>query len=171
LAAGNNEDNFWVQLLVVVMLAAGAGIYGLVKSRAKVARREASDEVIEALIEQPSVSQKKRELHRGMELLDRVFLVGVIEHTDSADQRDITMRRLCFTEIVRRGELVAVASDALRVYTVDAQGFYGKSIRCWAMNELAARTGPGTGVAVAGETTEEPGRRTGTSPTTERIVA
>ncbi len=32
LAAGDSEDTFWTQLLVVVILAAGVGIYGMVKS-------------------------------------------------------------------------------------------------------------------------------------------
>jgi hypothetical protein len=35
-----------------------------------------------------------------------------------------------------------VASSALKVYTVDEQGFYGKSIRYEAMKELTTRTEP-----------------------------
>ena len=84
---------------------------------------------------------KKRDLTGGMELLDRKFLVPTVERTDSTDGRDITMRCLCFVELVRRNELWAVAGPALKVYTVDEQGFYGKSIRCEAMKELATRTG------------------------------
>ena len=51
LAAGNSEETFWVQLLVVVILAAAIGIYTLAKSRAKHIRRNTSDEIIETLIE------------------------------------------------------------------------------------------------------------------------
>jgi hypothetical protein len=47
---------------------------------------------------------------------------------------------LCFDELVRRGNLEAVAGPALKVYTVDKHGFYGKVIRCEAMKEMATRT-------------------------------
>jgi hypothetical protein len=51
------------------------------------------------------------------------------------------MRRLCFAELARRGELWAIVSSALKIYTLDEDGFYGKVIRCEAMAELAGRTG------------------------------
>ena len=94
-----------------------------------------------------------------MELLARNFLTGVVEQTNSPDQRDIEMRRLCFTELGRRGELWAIASTALKVYTLDEDGFYGKVIRCEAMAELAGRTRPGEDAAENPETTNEPDRR------------
>jgi hypothetical protein len=66
---------------------------------------------------------------------------------------------LCFTELVRRGELSAVAGKALAVYTLDEHGFYGKIIRCEAMKELATRTGS------SAESENPPSRpRTGTVP-------
>ena len=100
-----------------------------------------------------------------MELLARNFLTGVVEQTNSPDQRDIEMRRLCFAELTRRGELWAIASTALKVYTLDEDGFYGKIIRCEAMAELAGRTRPGEGAAEDPETTNEPGRsRTADKP-------
>ena len=69
------------------------------------------------------------------------------------------MRRLCFAELVRRGELWAVASIPLKVYTLDENEFYGKVIRYEAMAELAGRTPPGEGAAEKSETTNEPGRK------------
>jgi len=144
LAAGNNEDAFWVQLLVVVVLAAGAGTYSAVKSRIRRIKRKANDEIIETIFEQPRPSLKKRDLKSGMELLARDFLVGVVEQTETAGRRDVAMRSMCFAELVRRNELWAVASDALKVYTLDADGFYGKSIQCEAMRELSTRTSPDT---------------------------
>ena len=165
LGAAEDEGTFWIQLLMVVILAAGVGIYGLVKSRAKRLEQETRDEIIETIIEPPRPLVKKRDLSGGMELLARNFLVGVVEQTDSPDQRDIEMRRLCFAELVRRGELWALASNALKIYTLDEDGFYGKVIRCEAMAELAGRTRPGEGTAEDSETTNEPGRsRTGKSP-------
>jgi hypothetical protein len=165
LGAVEDEGTFWIQLLMVVILAAGVGIYGLVKSRAKRVEQEAHDEIIETIIEPPKPLVKKRNLSGGMELLARNFLVGVVEQTDSPDQRDIEMRRLCFVELIRRGELWALASNALKVYTLDKDGFYGKVIRCEAMAELAGRTRPGEGAAEDSETTNEPSRsRTGKSP-------
>jgi hypothetical protein len=176
LAAGDNEEGFWVQLLVIVVLAAGAGVYSIAKSRARrpvggalkelysrltsaaksaVGRRpvrfaelqKTEDKYPSSVIrpvssfEAAQPSAKGRDLKSGMELLAKGFLVGVVEQTDAIDQLDIAMRRLCFAELVRRGELTAVASDALKVYTLDEYGFFDKSIRCEAMVELAGRTG------------------------------
>jgi hypothetical protein len=165
LGAVEDEKTFWIQLLMVVILATIVGIYGMVKSRVKRVKLEAHDEIIETIIEPPKPLVKKRNLSGGMELLARNFLVGVVEQTNSPDQRDIEMRRLCFAELVRRGELWALASNALKIYTLDEGGFYGKIIRCEAMAELAGRTRPGEGAAEDSETTNEPGHsRTDKSP-------
>jgi hypothetical protein len=75
-----------------------------------------------------------------MELLTSDFLVEVVERTGSVEMRDVTMRNLCFNELVRRGELAALSSDALKTYTLDTEGVFDKSIRCQAMKELAYRT-------------------------------
>ena len=93
-----------------------------------------------------------------MELLARNFLVSVVERTDSPDQRDVAMRRLCFVELTRRGELWSLASTALKIYTLDEDGFYGKVIRFEAMAELAGRTRPDKGAVEDSETVNEPGR-------------
>ncbi len=175
MGAVEDERTFWIQLLMIVILAAGAGTYVMVKSRVKRAERQIRDETIETIIvpskplaaghaspENPPVSEiksRQRDLSGGMELLARNFLTGVVEQTSSPDQRDIEMRRLCFTELGRRGELWAIASTALKVYTLDEDGFYGKVIRCEAMAELAGRTRPGGDVAENPETTNEPDRR------------
>ena len=164
MGAVEDEATFWIQLLMIVMLAAGVGAYVMVKSRAKRIERQIHDETIETIITPPVVSfveppkplatghaspekstvseikPHQRDLSGGMELLARNFLTGVVEQTNSPDQRDIEMRRLCFTELGRRGELWAIASPALKVYTLDEDGFYGKIIRCEAMAELAGRT-------------------------------
>ena len=171
MGAVEDEGTFWIQLLMIVILAAGAGTYVMVKSRVKRIERRTHDETIETIIAQPVVSfveppkplatghafperpavsevkPRQRDLSGGMELLARNFLTGVVEQTNSPDQRDIEMRRLCFTELGRRGELWAIASTALKVYTLDEDGFYGKIIRCEAMAELAGRTRPGEGAA------------------------
>jgi hypothetical protein len=164
MGAVEDEGTFWIQLLMLVMLAAGACIYFLVKSRAKHVERHTYDEVIETIIDPPAVSSvslpkplaikhpagerpavseiepHRKDLTGGMELLARNFLVSIVERIDSADQRDIAMRCLCFNELVRRGQLAAIASVALKVYTLDEDGFYGKVISCKAMAELAGRT-------------------------------
>jgi len=163
MGAVEDEGTFWIQLLMVVILAAGVGVYALMRSRSRRVERQAHDETIETIIappkpaaiersapEKPSVvvSEAKprgKDLAGGMELLARNFLVSVVDRTDSSDQKDIEMRRLCFTELARRGELWSIASVALKVYTLDEDGFYGKIIRCEAMAELAGRTGPETG--------------------------
>jgi hypothetical protein len=184
MGAVEDEGTFWIQLLMIVILAAGAGIYVTIKSRAKRTERETHDEVIETIIETskspakisalppaapaerrriewPAASEIKprhKDLIGGMELLARNFLVGIVEQTDSSDRRDIEMRCLCFNELTRRGELWSIASNALKVYILDQDGFYGKVIRCEAMAELAGRTRPGEGAAEDTETTNEPVR-------------
>ena len=166
LGAVEEEGTFWTQLLMLVMLAAGAGIYILFKNRTKRLKQQIHDETIETIISAPKSSAKiavpaqpaslpgrriewpspaeikprQKDLAGGMELLARNFLTGVVERTDSPDQRDITMRCLCFNELARRNELWSLASAALKVYTLDEDGFYGKVIRCQAMAELAGRT-------------------------------
>ena len=73
MGAAEDAGTFWVQLLMVVILAAGVGIYGLVKSRAKRVEQETHDEIIETIIEPPKSLVKKRDLSGGMELLARNF--------------------------------------------------------------------------------------------------
>jgi hypothetical protein len=190
LAAGDSEEGFWVQLLVVVALAAGAGVYSIAKSSAGgPLRGELQDlyfrltrAVKSALVKRqvriaghqkteyarqispPGIKSeasfsaetakrpakgspffanatKGRDLKSGMELLAREFLVGVAERTDEVDRRDIEMRRLCFSELVRRGELFALSGDALKVYILNNNGLFSKSIQREAMEELAGRTG------------------------------
>lgn len=181
MGAVEDEATFWIQLLMIVILAAGAGTYVMVKSRAKRIERQTHDETIEAIIapqkplatghvspERPAVGEikpRRRDLSGGMELLARNFLTGVVEQTDSPDQRDIEMRRLCFAELTRRGELWAIVSTTLKVYTLDKDGFYGKIIRCEAMAELSGRTCSGGGAAANPETANESGRsRTADKP-------
>jgi hypothetical protein len=181
MGAVEDEGTFWIQLLMVVMMVAGVGIYGLVKARAKNVARQTHDKTIETIIapakpqatahafpQKPAaggIKPHQRDLSGGMELLARNFLVSVVELPDSPDRRDIEMRRLCFTELIRRGELWAISSISLKVYTLDEDGFYGKIIRCEAMAELAGRTRPDGGAAENSETTDEPGRsRTAEKP-------
>jgi hypothetical protein len=151
LAAGDSEETLWVQLLVIVVLAAGGGVYTLAKSRAKRIRRTANDEIIETLISRPSSFVTRqfnqdgrrttgRDLKSGMELLEKEFLVGVVEHIDAADNQDIAMRGMCFAELVRRGQLSALLSEALKAYILDEGGFFGKTVQREAMAELAGRT-------------------------------
>jgi hypothetical protein len=184
LGAVEEEGTFWIQLLMIVILAAGAGVYITIKSRTKRNIRETADETIENIIQTPksfakstplplpvsaapSVSERppvfgitritaaprriewpaagetkspRKNISSGMELLSRNFLVNIVEHTDSPDRRDIEMRCLCFNELNRRGELWSLASTALKIYTLDEDGFYGKVIRREAMVELAGRT-------------------------------
>ncbi len=184
MGAVEDEGTFWTQLLMLVVLGAGAGVYLLVKSRTKRAKQETHDEIIETIItpaksalqipvtpppvqserrriEWPAADEIKphrKDLKSGMELLARNFLVSVVERTDSPDRRDIEMRCLCFNELSRRGELWSIESTALKVYTLDEDGFYGKTIRCEAMAELAGRTRPGKEAAENAEPAEEPSR-------------
>jgi hypothetical protein len=196
LAASDGDEIIWAQMLMVVILAAGGGIYAFIKTRPKSRRssrglisvhrrifnrgidgvsrliKTASKQIplkrpilpqspggylvinqtpkinyqtpaiVEAVVKPEA---KRRDLKSGMELLSGSFLVKVIESRNDgicADGIDIEMQRMCFAELLRRNELEAVSSEALKVYTVDEEGNYGKTIHRQAMEELFRRTGP-----------------------------
>jgi len=198
LAVSNSggEDTIWMQMLVLVILAASVGIYGLVKTRTKPFGEEEQDyaggagsrrtqqhwrnKVLgglkerglgvfsklaqsKAVIEKPVfdfgagniTSEGKlkselaggrgKDLAGGMEMLEQDFLVGVVEETKDKDKNDVMMRKLCFNELLRRGQLKAADSKSLKVYAKNEGNFYGKDIQCEAMKELAERTGLGSG--------------------------
>ena len=76
----------------------------------------------------------------GMEMLDTDFILDVIENLQETEQTDIAMRKIGFSEILRRGLESMIDSRALRVYAIDADLHYGRHIKCQAMQELARRT-------------------------------
>ena len=81
-----------------------------------------------------------RDMGGGMEMLEMDFLLSVVENTKGDDKSDVTMRKLVFNELIRREEVDAIESNALKVYTVDEDRLYGKNIQCEAMKKLAERT-------------------------------
>ncbi|MHC4186779.1 MAG: hypothetical protein ACYST2_00625 [Planctomycetota bacterium] len=87
-----------------------------------------------------SIANKKRELQRGMEILELDFLLSMVENIEGNDQNDMIMRKLCFDELFRRVRLDHVNSQVLKVYAVNDENMYGKDIQCEALQELADRT-------------------------------
>ncbi len=87
----------------------------------------------------------EKDLAGGMEMLKLDFLVGIVEKTEGDDERDVTMRKLGFNELLRREQLKAVDSNSLKLYAVNEGNLYGKSIQCGAMKELTERTAPRSG--------------------------
>lgn len=85
-------------------------------------------------------TRKSQNVNSGLELLDLEFVLGVVDSTGSADPNDIIMRKIGFNEILRRNSRPRISSDALKVYALDQNKFYGKDIQCQAMQELAERT-------------------------------
>ncbi len=83
---------------------------------------------------------KERDLASGMEMLELDFLLGVVESTRGDDKNDVMMRKLTFNELLRREQLGAVDSDALKVYAINGGNLYGKTIQCEAMKKLTERT-------------------------------
>jgi len=83
---------------------------------------------------------KDRDLGSGMEMLEMDFLLSVVENIKGEDKNDVTMRKLVFNELLRREQLDAIDSNALKVYTVDESNLYGKDIQCEAMKKLTERT-------------------------------
>jgi len=85
-------------------------------------------------------TERNRDLQGGMELLELDFLLSIVENTKGNDQNDVTMRKLNFNEVLRRGKQDQIDSHALTVYAVNAGDLYGKDIQCEATKELAKRT-------------------------------
>ena len=80
-----------------------------------------------------------KDMHSGMELLDVEFLLSIVDISDNGDGHDVVMRKLCFNELVRSSQRHEISSGALKMYAMDVDGLYGKSIQCEAMLELAER--------------------------------
>lgn len=115
--------------------------------------KKSSDKVVElhpsgsasseatAVKTKPAANKARGEdLESGMELLELDFLLSIIENTDGNDKYTVTMRKLCFKEILRRDQQNEIDSNALAVYTVNENNLYGKDIQCEAMKELSLRT-------------------------------
>jgi hypothetical protein len=85
-------------------------------------------------------STKERDLHSGMEMLELDFLVGIVEKIESDDNSDVTMRKLGFNELLRRDQLKATDSKAIKVYALNDNNLYGRDIQCEAVKELAKRS-------------------------------
>jgi len=81
-----------------------------------------------------------RNLASGMEMLEQDFLLSVVENTIGADRNDVMMRKLVFNELLRREQLDAIDSNAIKVYAINEGNLYGKDIQCEAMKKLAERT-------------------------------
>jgi len=180
-ASGNEaEESVWVQILVLVILAAGVGVYGFVKKRVKqfdrwegYSRRALSlqslekkimnakragiySETIERIEKEPTLESgaaaiaagnrltdaacRGKDLASGMEMLEEDLLVRLVEQTEGSDEYDVMMRKLSFNELVRREQLWAAESRAIKVYAINQGNLYGKDIQCEAMKELAERT-------------------------------
>ncbi len=84
--------------------------------------------------------QKVRDLRSGMELLELDFLLSVVENTSGDDGTDVIMRKFNFKELLRRGKLDQINSNALKVYAINQGNLYDKDIQCGAIRELAERT-------------------------------
>jgi hypothetical protein len=80
------------------------------------------------------------DLKRGMELLASDFLLSVVSDNTSDEATSVTMRKLCFQELMRRNQLNCIDSSKLKVYSVNKNNIYGKTIQCAALQELSLRT-------------------------------
>jgi len=84
--------------------------------------------------------QEDRDVSSGMEILDLDFLVKIAENTKGRSKKDVMMRKLVLNELLRRDQVSAVDSKALRIYTINKRNVYDKKIQCGAMKALAERT-------------------------------
>jgi hypothetical protein len=153
--SSQGDDTIWVQMLVLVILAVFIGIISIAKAKANKSKRydQLSFEqkpVVKTFKnsagkkEKDEPSHPLRDLQSGMELLGEDFLLRIVENTNgSDDEKDITMRKLNFKELLRRGKLNQADSKALKVYAINKGDLYGKDIQCEAIKALAERTAKG----------------------------
>ncbi|MBN1457864.1 MAG: hypothetical protein JW912_08430 [Sedimentisphaerales bacterium] len=85
-------------------------------------------------------AKRQEDVYSGLELLDTDFLLSIIEDLQEDEENDVTMRKICFNEMLRRDLRNHIDSQALEVYAVDSNRSYGKEIQSQAMMELAQRT-------------------------------
>ena len=157
------EDAFWMQIMVLVLVAAGWGLYNLIKTKpgrfeeqeqnhskpahiqnasAKAPQRPARNPVMTSPPppDNKSPGKSRKDLHSGMELLESDFLLTAVENAAKPCRRDITIRSLTFDELLRRDQLGRIDSNALRAYAVNKGNLYDKHIQCAAIKELSNRT-------------------------------
>ena len=180
IGSGGADDTFWMQMLVLVIVATLVGVVSLAKTAANKSDqpgylngrpsrapgqtnllRELKDSCARIFLtatrqkgsidknplglkpgEAAGRPKSKRDLTSGMELLDLDFLLGLIEHPERNNKKDVTIRKLGFNELVRRKQLSAADSKVLKVYAMNEGNHYSKDIQCAAMKELAGRTRP-----------------------------
>lgn len=88
--------------------------------------------------------ERKKDLNSGMELLELNFLLRTIENVNNDNEKDVTIRKLNFKELLRRGKLNEADSNVLKIYAINKDNLYGKDIQCEAMKNLAERTANGS---------------------------
>ena len=111
-----------------------------VKEENEMLKEKASTSVVGVRSEIAKGKGKGRDMQGGLDLLDTDFLLSIVDNTDSSQANDVTMRKINFNELLRRNQRHEISSSALKVYTMDVDGVYGKDIQCQAMQELAERT-------------------------------
>ncbi len=99
-----------------------------------------ADSAVQEKVENEFAKEKNKDLHGGMDLLELDFLLSIVENVKGNDQKDVTMRKFNFNEVLRRGKQNQVDSNALVVYAMNVGNLYGKDIQCEATKELATRT-------------------------------
>ena len=101
---------------------------------------DSPDTTSQEMPENKPATEKNKDLHSGMELLELDFLLSIVENTKGNGRNDVTMRKLNFNELLRRNKLNQINSKAVKVYAINQGNLYGKDIQCEAIRELAERT-------------------------------
>jgi hypothetical protein len=138
------DDTIWMQILVLVILAVFVGIISIAKAKANKLKEEDPRRYEQKLVGKTFKiphTEREKDLHSGMELLGEDFLLSIVEKTNGDDdEKDVTMRKLNFKELIRRGKVNKADSKALKVYAINKGNLYGKDIQCEAIKALAERT-------------------------------
>ncbi len=149
-AEGAGDETFFVQILVLVIVASAWGLYNFVRKKthyfadnrenlaAQTAPRRTTIYQEKAAIRLPEDSQKN--VNSGMDVLELGFLIDVVENTESDDINDVTMQGFSFNEVLRRKNQNRIDSSALKTYAVNKNNRYSKDIQREALKELSQRT-------------------------------
>ena len=98
------------------------------------------DEQLQPATPQRQRQKKNSDRENGLELLDLSFLIKVVGKVENGEEHDIEMRKIAFSELVRREELCRIEGNILKVYAKNPSNLFNKSIQCQAIAELAGRT-------------------------------
>jgi len=142
---GGRTSDIWHRWRIKLVKALKGNRLGVLTAQQKATIKEAvlfdtADLAGQEKSKKELAGQIGRDLAGGMEMLELDFLLSIVEKIGDVDENDVMMQKLNFNELIRRGQVDEIDSNALKIYARNEGGLYGKDIQCRAIRELAIRT-------------------------------